>query len=280
MTSIGEVRLGHIEFINCLPLAYGLSHGFGEGIDIVTGPPAMLNKMVMEGQLDISPVSSIVFAKHSEQFVVLPDVSISANGYLQSILLVSKRPIAKLDDARLALTSKSATSHALLKIIMNKAYQVTPEYYISTATTQSEALTQSDAALFIGDDALYAYHNRLLGCYYYDIGREWQKLTGQGMVYALWVANREFASKNPDLLQMVYKRITNGFKYGLGRLEAAADTISEKVPFTSEQITDYLKLLKYKLEPDYQEALLTYYKLASELELIADIPDLTFAEVR
>ncbi len=47
--------------------------------------------------------------------------------------------------------------------------------------------------LLIGDDALLAHYNRRQGLYYYDLGEEWEDLTGFGMVYALWAVNRRFA---------------------------------------------------------------------------------------
>ncbi|HWR41836.1 menaquinone biosynthesis protein [Sporomusa sp.] len=275
-----QVRLGHIDFINCLPLAYGLRQGgLGQGLDIVAGPPSMLNQLILEGQLDVSPVSSIIYANNCDKFLILPDVSISANGFLQSILLVSKRPINELKGARVALTAKSATSHTLLKIIMENAYHVTPEYFVSSATRQTEALTEAEAVLFIGDDALYTYHNQATGYYYYDMGQEWRKLTGQAMVYALWVVRREFAAEQPGLLRTVYERVAGGFAHGLNNLLTAANTLDSKAPFNTEQITTYLQLLNYQLTPDQQAALVTYYKLAYGLRLIEHVPSLNFADV-
>jgi chorismate dehydratase len=275
-----QVRLGHIDFINCLPLAYGLRQGgFGQGLDIIAGTPSMLNQLIIEGQLDVSPVSSIVYANNSDKLLILPDVSISAHGFLQSILLVSKRPINELKGARVALTAKSATSQALLKIIMENAYQVAPEYFVSSATRQSEALTDAEAVLFIGDDALYTYHNQASDCYYYDMGQEWHKLTGQSMVYALWAVRKEFAAERPELLRMVYERIAGAFAYGLKHLLPAATTLGSKVSFTTKQITTYLQLLNYRLTPDQQAALVTYYQRAYGLRLIEHVPSLNFANV-
>ena len=273
-------RLGHIKFINCLPLTYALQAG-GYNRDLTVRPeiPSQLNQWVLDGQLDVSPVSSIIYAKSSEKLLVLPDVSISANGALQSILLVSKYPIEELSTARIALTVKSATSHVLLKIILHHGFQANPDYFISGQTIEDGVLDAADAVLFIGDDALYAYHYRTPGYYYYDIGDQWKKLTGLAMVYALWVVNREFADRDAESLSLIYRRVTEGFAFGLSHLTKAAETLTGTSMFTSRQIIDYIHLLNYQFTPAHEEALITYYKLAHTMGLIEKVPDIQFAKV-
>lgn len=275
-----QPRLGHINFINCLPLTFGLVNGgFGQGLEVQQDIPARLNEQIIEGFLDASPVSSIVYARNSNKLLIIPDVSISANGALESILLVAKRPIDQLQDSRIALTAKSATSHCLLKIVLHYAYKASPEYYITGRSLEAGVLDDADAVLFIGDEALYNYHNRSEGYYYYDVGEEWKKLTGLRMVYALWVINRQFAAYNTEHVQAIYKTVTSGFKYGLKHLDDAAATLIGKVPFTTRQIVHYIGLLNYQFTPDHQNAVRTFYRLAHELDLVERVPDLEFAEV-
>jgi len=277
---MNKPSLGDINFINCLPLHYGLVQGgFGKSVDVKPGIPAQLNSLVVAGELNVSPVSSIIYGKHSEKLLLLPDVSISANGGLQSILLVSKQPISELKQSRIALTAKSATSHGLLKIIMHHAYQAAPEYFISPLSLEEGVLDNAQAVLFIGDDALYAYHHRLPGYHYYDLGDEWRKLTGLAMVYAVWVVNREFATGNAELVQMIYEQVTGAFAYGLSHLPAAAETLVGKCAFSTEQLINYINLLNYEFTPAHEQALLTYYTLAQGLNLIDKVPEIEFVKV-
>lgn len=276
-----QPRLGHINFINCLPLDYGLTHGgFGRGLTVYPEVPSVLNVMVTAGALDVSPVSSITYAHNADKLLVLPDVSISAPGALKSIVVVAKRPLAELDGARIALTAKSATSHGLLKIIMRYACAAAPEYFISSQSLADGVLSTADAALFIGDDALNAYYHRNEGYYYYDLGAEWRKLTGQAMVYALWVVNRSFAQRSPDQVQTVYERVKGGFAYGLAHVREAAEGLRGKAPISTEQICEYIGLLDYRLDEEHVQALNTYYRLAHEMGLVASVPQLEFAGVR
>ncbi|MBP2625743.1 MAG: hypothetical protein H6Q68_454 [Firmicutes bacterium] len=277
---MNKPSLGNINFINCLPLHYGLAHGgFGEPVNLQSGTPAELNSLVVAGQLDVSPVSSIIYARNSEKLLLLPDVSISANGALQSILLVSKYPISELQQARIALTAKSATSHGLLKIIMCHAYNATPEYFISPLSLEGGVLDDAQAVLFIGDDALHAYHHRIPGYYYYDLGDEWRNMTGLSMVYAVWVVNRQFAAHHADLVKMVYRQVTGAFAYGLLNLPAAAEMLSNRVSFSTQQLINYINLLNYEFTPAHKQALVTYYQLAHVLGLIDGVPEIEFAEV-
>jgi chorismate dehydratase len=272
--------LGNIKFINCLPLHYGLSHGgFGEKLPIYSATPAQLNQLIVTEQLNISPVSSIIYAQNSEKLVVLPNVSISAEKALESIILVSKHPIEQLKQARIALTSKSATSHGLLKIIMHHAYQASPEYFVSPLSLDEGVLDDAEAVLFIGDDALMAYHHQLNGYYYYDLGREWKNLTGLPMVYAVWVVNRKFADLNQDYVQMVYEKVTGGFQYGLTHIADAAHTLQDRFSLTATQIVHYIGLLNYQFSPAHEQALLTYFRMAHDLGLSPNITEIEFAKV-
>lgn len=277
---MNKPSLGDINFINCLPLHYGLVHGgFGSQVNVHPGTPAELNSLVVAGELDVSPVSSIIYAKHSEKLLLLPDVSISANGALQSILLVSKHPIEELRQARIALTVKSATSHGLLKIIMCHAYNGDPEYFISSLSLEGGVLDDAQAVLFIGDDALHAYHHRVPGYYYYDLGAEWKTMTGLAMVYAVWVVNRQFAAHHADLVKIVYRQVTGAFAYGLSNLPVAAEMLASQVSFSTQQLINYINLLNYEFTPNHKQALLTYYQLAHVLGLIDGVPEIEFAEV-
>lgn len=274
-------RLGHINFINCLPLDWGLTEGgLGAGLEVQPAVPAALNKLVVSGDLDVSPVSSIVYAQNADKLLLLPGLSISAPGALQSIVVVARKPLDELNGRPVALTAKSATSHGLLKIILKQAYGVEPVYSVSPLSLADGVLDGADAALFIGDDALFAYHNRRDGLLYYDLGAEWRKLTGGAMVYALWVANRGFAARRPNLLQVVYDKVRAGFAYGLAHLKAAAAARAGSTPLTDGQVVHYIGLLDYRLDEPHRQALTNYYRLAAELGLIPSVPTLDFAAVK
>lgn len=277
---MGKAKLGHINFINCLPLTYSFEkEGFGKGLHITSAVPTVLNNDIVNNRLDVSPVSSIVYARNSERFLIMPDVAISADGNVQSIILVSKKPIEELTNDKIILTAKSATSHCLLKIVLNKAYGARPNYYIRIIDMNRIIPEDATATLLIGDDALYANHNHQEGLYYYDIGMEWKKLTGLRMVYAVWIINRDFAKNHADLLQLVYDRVTKGFANGYQKKKQAIDMILNHKPFSFAQLDEYLEVIKWDFSKDHQRALLTFYEMAHEMNLIDHVPKIELAEV-
>lgn len=274
-------RVGHINFLNVLPLSWSYAHGADKGLILTRGVPAVLNNDIVNHRLDVSNVSSIIYARDSDELVILPDVCISTDGAVQSIILVSRKPIEDIKDDKIILTAKSATSHCLLKIILRSAYGAIPNYYIRHVTPENPIPDDASASLLIGDDALWLYHHQQPELYYYDLGAEWKKLTGKKMVYALWVANKNFASEQPELLQLVYDRIRQAFTQGLQHKKAAIESVIKDKPFTYAQLDEYLgPTIRWNLTDDYIDGLKTFYELAHKMNLIEHIPEIKLAAVK
>lgn len=274
-------RLGHINFLNVLPLTYSLVHdNYQDGIHIVNGVPAVINNDLLTGRLDAAEVSSIVYARNSDKLSILPDVCVRSDSEVQSIILVSKKPIYELNEDTIILTAKSATSHVLLKIIMNKAYDANPNYYVRHLTPSELVPADASASLFIGDDALYINHHRKkYDYYYYDLGREWKKMTGLSMVYAIWVVNRDFAKNNPDAVKLLYERVYNGIRHGYKKKHEIISSAIESNPFTYEQLDTYLERIRWNLTEEYVEGLKMFYRMAYDMRLIRNRVHLHFADV-
>lgn len=274
-------RVGHINFLNVLPLSWSYAHGSDKGLILTRGVPAVLNNDIVNHRLDVSNVSSIIYARDSDELVILPDVCISTDGAVQSIILVSRKPIEDITDDKIILTAKSATSHCLLKIILRSAYGAIPNYYIRHVTPENPIPDDAAASLLIGDDALWLYHHQQPELYYYDLGAEWKKLTGKKMVYALWVANKNFASEQPEMLQLVYDRIRHAFTQGLQHKKAAIESVIKDKPFTYAQLDEYLgPTIRWNLTDNYIDGLKTFYELAHKMNLIEHIPEIKLAAVK
>ena len=252
------MRLGHINFLNVLPLTYGYAH---LGLSPTVGVPTKINRKLAEGALDVSQISSIEFARMSDRLVMLPGICVRADVDVQSIVLISRRPIEQLDGARVILTSKSATAQCLLKIILSKAYNIKPQYETRAVPIEKPIDDDAAASLLIGDDALYIYHHRPTDCYCYDVGREWHRLTGRSMVYAVWAARKNF-----DGIDEARALIDRALRYGL---EHKSEAIRAELPsraFTFEQLDEYLGgIIKWDMTAEHAESLKLYYELAKEI---------------
>lgn len=90
-----NLSVGHITYANCAPFFHYLdSSGFSGRI--VPGVPSHLNRLLAEGEIDISPSSSFEYARGWRQYLLLPGQSISSRGPVQSVLLFSSRPLEEL----------------------------------------------------------------------------------------------------------------------------------------------------------------------------------------
>jgi len=85
------LRVGHISYANCTPIFYALRqyHDCSNYI-FIKGVPSELNRLLLRGEVDISPSSSIELARHPDLYYFLPDLSISSFGKVGSIILFSK----------------------------------------------------------------------------------------------------------------------------------------------------------------------------------------------
>jgi chorismate dehydratase len=265
--------------LNCLPLYYGLVKSDALlDIELIKGTPTELNNLLIKGNLDISPISSIEYARHHKSLVLFPDFTVSSDGETKSIILLSRFPIEDLTGKKVALTSTSATSQVLLKIILNRGYGVKPEYFTCTPDL-NKMLADADAALLIGDIALTYYMNTE-DFYLYDLGIEWTKFSGKKMVYAVWAVNRRFAETQSELSKYVFEIFKTSKVYSQEHLTEIAEYASRWEPFSFSFLKDYFETLRFDFGKDYQEGLLFFYQLAAELGELKAVPELEFVNFR
>lgn len=268
-------KVGHIQFLNCLPLYYGLVKSYALlDIELIKGTPTELNNLLISGGLDISPISSIEYARHHESLVLFPDFTVSSDGEVKSILLLSRLPIEELSGKKVALTSTSATSHVLLKLILSRGYGVEPEYSICLPDL-NRLFENADAALLIGDIAL-KYSVDAKDFYLYDLGVEWKKLTGKKMVYAVWAVNRRFAETQGELSKYVFDIFKKSMVYSIEHLSEIAEYAAKWEPFSSFFLKEYFKSLRFDFGKDYQDGLLYFYRLAAEIGELKTVPEPEF----
>ncbi len=182
------LKLGHIIYSNCYPPHAGIvTQKLAFPFRLVEGVPTQLNRMLYEGSVDVSPSSSIEYAMYPGRYILLPDLSITSKNKVMSILLESKVPIEELSSKVVALTTASATSVVLLRILLEVRYGLNPGYTLYEQGTEDPG-DKAVAMLTIGDLAIRraktsTYPHR------YDLGELWHEFTGLPFVFALWQIN-------------------------------------------------------------------------------------------
>src|SRR5919202_5865779 len=179
-------RVGLINYLNCLPLRLGLEGTGGlEGVELVGGTPAEVNAMLLSGEVELGLVSSASWARNHDRLGRVPGYGIASDGPVMSVLLAAHEGRSLHEARRVALTSESATSQVLARIVLERVYGASPWYEV-VSTRPEEALAEHDAALFIGDTALRV--RRMSGVEAYDLGEAWSSYAGSPMVYAVWTS--------------------------------------------------------------------------------------------
>ena len=271
--------IGHIDFLNVLPFSYGYAHA-AQDLQIVRGVPTFLNGELKAGRIDLSNISSIEYARQSDELLILPKICVRADDDVTSIVLVSRKPIENLRGDKIILTSKSATAQRLLKIILHESYDAEPEYVTRAVAVENPVDKDATAALLIGDDALQIYLHRPKNFHVYDVGKEWKKLTGRQMVYALWAVRKKIAAEESALLQATYEKILRAFDFGIEHKADAINSVLSTKPFTFDELEKYLGgVIKWNLTDEALDALKIYYRKAAALKLIDAEPALEFANV-
>ncbi|MFX4260603.1 menaquinone biosynthetic enzyme MqnA/MqnD family protein [Pelotomaculum propionicicum] len=270
---MSRLQLGRVDYINYIPVYHALEEGLVPlEADLVKGTPDRLNKLFVSGKLAATPISSIEYARHSENCLVLPDLSISVDGRSADILLFSKMPVTELEGKKISLTKSSASSATLLKILFVHYYQVEVEYR-TDAPDLDKMMKKADGALLIGDSAMAA-HQRVkdlkLPYYVTDLGEVWKQFTGEKFVFAIWVIQRSLAENNPDMAELICRTLRESKKISAGCRKDLISKAQARSGLPLRVIEDCYANLRLDFDESYRRALLAFYDYAYKGGLIEE----------
>jgi len=86
------VKLGRISYVNMAPVFYRVE----ADVEEIQGVPTELNRRLIAGELDAAPISSIEYARHADSLRLLPRLCVASEGAVDSIQLVSKKPLEQV----------------------------------------------------------------------------------------------------------------------------------------------------------------------------------------
>lgn len=241
-------RVGHIQFLNCLPLYWGLMRsGALIDVELLKDSPDRLNAALVDGHLDIGPISLVEYLRHADELLLLPDLAVGSDGPVLSVNIVSTRPLDELDGASVALGSTSRTGVLLAELVLAERYGVRPKFF-SCPPDLTEMLLEADAGVLIGDVALRAlYEAPKRGLFVTDLGQAWREWTGLPMVFAVWAARRDFAQQHPGLVKEVHEAFLRSRDLCLAELDAVAAAAARWEPFDPATLASYFRVLDFSL---------------------------------
>lgn len=260
-------RFGQISFLNVLPVVLPIERKCVQlDAEFCYDEPAQLNKALDAGALDVSAVSSFYYLQNKELDLV-PGISISCLKEVGSVLLFSKVHPAKLGGAGVAVPASSATSVALLKILLAQKYGVGAELIRIASGFEESGV---EAVCVFGDHALEVDVEWSKHYQRFDLGTWWHELTGLPMVFGVWAASKSWSQKNPGAIDYLSLALAKAAGLGLG--DMLDDVVAEarrRCKLTAERLKNYyLRQLSFDLSADHLEGLKTFQRLCHKHGLL------------
>jgi chorismate dehydratase len=239
--------------LNVRPLVFGLEAE--PEIHLRFDVPSECARLLAAGDIDLGMVPSITFLDRPGDRIV-PGVAIGSEGPVASVALYSRRPMTEV--RTIALDTSSRTSAVLVRILCRRVFGISPTFVPHPPDLPS-MLAKADAALLIGDAALFLDHVAH-GVRKWDLGALWTDLTSLPFIWAFWSGRAEAADRS-----------------AVARLQAAAvegqqhlfDIATAYCPHSeADQRTAFTYLqqnLSFGLDERAIEGLQAYYDEAGEL---------------
>jgi chorismate dehydratase len=277
------MRVGRIPYVNCYPVYGAIDRGVitldGE---IVDGVPSELNAQMAAGTLDVSVISAVEYARDAGRYLLLPDLAISCDGPVRSVMLFSRRPASELSGRRVLVSRSSMTSVALLELLFEQVWDARPAFVPADAELTDIAqfgADDHDARLVIGDAALrlgahlqdVAERDRLMDRlgyrYAYDLGAVWKGWTDLPFVFAVWVAQR---TTDTRAALNVHASLMASRTWGLKHLETLAAQAALATGVSKPACLQYLSGLDYGLSYGHLAGLTEFFR---RLVAAGKVPD-------
>jgi chorismate dehydratase len=264
---LAKLRVGIVNFLNSKPLAWGFLKGHHADLFAPSyHPPAMVARLLGQGNLDIGLIPSIE-VQRIPGLKVLPDLCVAAHHEVRSVLMVSRCPPREIK--KVALDQNSRTSAVLLRILLRERFQIEPEYTHERPDPE-RMLAEADAALLIGDPALRVDRERWL---VHDLAAEWHAMTGLPFTFAVWAVRPEV--ELPDL-SFYFK---SSLRYGLSSLDNLVRESAAELGLDSSEVRSYLTdSLHFFLRQEEIQGLEEFYRRAHAHGLILEPKPIEFWE--
>lgn len=267
-----KLHVGRLPFLVCAPFFHGFLDQNTPKLDWIDAPPAQLNGLLAQGKIHAAPSSSLEYLSHWQQYHILPDYCTGSTLEIRSVKLFSKRPLEALHGKPIYLTTQSATSVALLKILL-RHQGIEPQY-----VTIPE---KCEAKLLIGDQALLESKHSPWP-FEYDLASLWQDQYHLPFVFGLWIVHDQV------LADPILKETLQEFRLELKKsmqsfYQKPAESLIQwlkhyPVNLEMSDLLQYYQAVDYQFSKAHQESLKLFAILCFENGLIAQIPELNFLD--
>ncbi len=261
------IRVSAVEYLNARPLVHGLDQR-SDLFSVTYNLPAKCAGALHDKSVDLSLLPSIEYLRGTD-YRIVPDIAVASRGPVASVALFTDRPPTALRS--IAVDASSRTGVALLRVLCAQWFDIEPTF-VTLRPDVSTMLKRCDAALLIGDTALYQDHEAL-GLDKIDLGEEWQAMTGLPFIWAFW-AGRLGAVESEHV-----KALKEARDAGCRALDdiAVRFTPDEEEHEQMEVAKAYLRNnVFYTLDERGQAGLKKFFDAAADIQVVSSVSSLRF----
>ena len=217
--------------------------------------PSECTNVLVRGDAHFGLIPTASYLQHKQKLETFSSYGIACDGAVKTVSLFTDSSIENIDT--IFLDNHSRTSVALIKVLCDKFWDIAPEFI--DADVSGRKLDKGQAKLMIGDKVFFEKESFR---HVYDLGAVWKEFTGLPFVFALWVKQRNFDSKELESL------LTNGmndiFSTGISDIVK-----NKKNDHPTIDLHRYLTdNIKFKLTKKSLESIDKFEAFLKEMELI------------
>jgi chorismate dehydratase len=230
-----KIKVSCVSYLNSRPFIFGLQNSsISDEIELSLDVPSECANKLMDEVVDIGLVP-VAMLDELNEFHVISDYCIGAEGEVGSVLLLSDVPLNEIK--AILLDYNSRTSSLLVQVLAEKFWKITPQW-VDTDENYESAISDDTAGLVIGDRS---FTMKKKYKYAYDLAAEWKKYTNLPFVFACWTSNK-------DLDRGFVKRFNEALRFGLMNSERVIEEYKQEAG-SDIDVRDYLeKKISYGLD--------------------------------
>jgi cyclic dehypoxanthinyl futalosine synthase len=254
-----RLRVAAVGYLNARPLYEGLDRAPASSrVELASASPREVARRLAEEEADVA-LMPVAAAATIGDLRLVRGCAIGARGAVRSILVVADRPIERLEE--LAVDLSSRTSVVLARLVLRARNRGREPRLVGADPAEAIAgVSGARGALVIGDPAL-----EIEGRFPHslDLGLAWWELTRLPFIFAAWCGRAGALSADDERLLEAAKAA------GLDRRNAIAEEHAARTGLSPASLRAYLRdAIRYDLGDEERRGLERFYDEAAHAGLL------------
>ena len=244
------LSIGHMTYLNSEVFYWRLSK---TSFNLVPMPPRAMAAALERGDLAAGPLPIAEILRMNGQVRSLGNLGVSSHGAAKSVFLFSRVPVEKLSGRNVAVTSHTAPSIQLLRVLFKDFWKVSDHQFVGVDCSHEAALWIGDPALELRSSSDYDF--------IYDLGTAWTTLTDKPFVFAEWVV------RNDVPLEQAYEletQLIKATKEGLRNIDEISRFRANHF-LTELDVSDYVRNFSYFLGENERSGQMDFQRRLDQL---------------